>query len=212
MEASGAAYTRGVFPTTVWTVIRRAGASDPQAMEGFARDYRLPVLRYIERRGFAPSDAEDLCQEVFLRILSSQVLARVDQERGRFRSLVLAVTRHVLQNARRGSGREPRREPELPDLRSDADPEFDAGWILHLAERAMTRLEGSDSPYYDVLRGHLSGAAQDRNKLWIARKKLVALIRDEVARTCSSPEQLEEELAYLSPFLRPEVRDSAGNP
>jgi hypothetical protein len=202
-----------VFPTTVWTVIRKAGANDPQAMEGFARDYRLPVLRYIERRGFSLNDADDLCQEVFLRILSSQVLARVDQELGRFRSLVLAVTRHVLQNAQRGSSREPRREPDLPDLESgDSDPEFDAAWILHLADRAMTRLGDSDSPYYEVLRGHLSGAPQDRNKLWIARKKLIALIRDEVARTCSSPEELEEELAYLSPFLRPATRESSQIP
>src|SRR5262245_49640276 len=112
-----------MFPTTVWTVIRKAGANDRQAMEGFARDYRLPVLRYIERRGFSRNDAEDLCQEVFLRILSSQVLARVDRELGRFRSLVLAVTKHVLQRARRGSSREPRREPDLPELQSgDGDP------------------------------------------------------------------------------------------
>ena len=193
-----------MFPTTVWTVIRKAGASDPQAIEGFARDYRPPVLRYIERKGFSGNDAEDLCQEVFLRILSGNVLARVDRGLGRFRSLVLAVTTHVLQHAQLKASREPRREPDLPDLEVGAtDADFDAAWILHLAERAMIRLEGSDSPYYQVLRGHLSGAAQDRSKLWIARKKLIALIRDEVARTCSSPEQVEEELAHLSPFLRP---------
>ncbi len=198
-----------MFPTTVWTVIRKAGANDPRAMEGFARDYRSPVLRYIERRGYSRNDAEDLCQEVFLRILSSAVLSRADQELGRFRSLVLAVTRHVLQHAQRRSSREAQRERELPDLPGEGDdPEFDAAWILHLAERALLRLADSDSPYYEVLRGHLSGVPQDRNKLWIARKKLVGLIRDEVARTCSSPVQMEEELAHLSPFLRP----TPGNP
>src|SRR5688572_28764923 len=138
-------------------------------MEGFARDYRLPVLRYIERRGFSGNDAEDLCQEVFLRIFSSQVLSRVDRDLGRFRSLVLAVTKHVLQHALRRSRREPYREPDLEDFADGSrDPEFDAAWILHLAERAMVRLEEAESPYYEVLRGHLSGAPQDRNKLWIA--------------------------------------------
>jgi hypothetical protein len=196
-----------VFPTTVWTVIRKAGANDPQALDGFAREYRLPVLRYIQRRGFSGSDAEDLCQEVFLRMLSGRVLARVDQNLGRFRSLVLAVTKHVLQHAFRKSSREPFREPELADVEDGCrDPEFDAAWILCLAERAMVRLADSGSPYYAVLRDHLSGAPQNRNKLWIARKKLIALIRDEVARTCSTPEQLEDELAYLSPFLRPDQR------
>ena len=176
-------------------------------MEGFAREYRLPVLRYIERKGFSGSDAEDLCQEVFLRILSSQVLARADQALGRFRSLVLAITRHVLLHARERSGREPGRIPDLPEVpQQDGDPEFDAAWILHLSERAMRRLEDADSPYYDVLRGHLSGVHQDRNQLWIARKKLIGLIRDEVSRTCSSAVQLEEELAYLSSFLRPSPR------
>ncbi len=180
-----------------------AGASDPQALEGFARDYRPPVLRYIGRQGFPANDAEDLCQEVFLRILSSQVLARVDQARGRFRSLVLAVTRHVLQHAQDRSTREPRELGLLDVQGGDGDPEFDAAWILHLAERAMIRLEESESPYHGVLRGHLSGTPQDRNKLWIARKKLIGLIRAEVARTCSSPAQVEEELAHLTPFLRP---------
>ncbi len=193
-----------MFPTTVWTVIRKAGANDPQAKEDFARDYRAPVLRYLERKGLSEADAEDLCQEVFLRMLSSDLLSRVDRALGRFRSLVLAVTKHVLQHAQRSAVRAPRREPELPELHDgETDPEFDAAWILHLAERAMVRLGDSDSRYYEVLRGHLSGRAMDRNKLWIARKKLIALIRDEVARTCASPAQLEEELAYLSPFLRP---------
>ena len=78
----------------------------------------------------------------------------------------------------------------------------------------MSRLEASDSPYYEVLREHLSGRATDRNKLWIARRKLMGLVRDEVARTCASLAQLDEELAYLSPFLRssPDARESSENP
>ena len=50
-------------------------------------------------------------------------------------------------------------------------------------------------------KGTLLPPAQDRNKLWIARKKLTALIRDEIAYTCQSTDQIEAELAYLSGYL-----------
>ncbi len=51
------------------------------------------------------------------------------------------------------------------------------------------------------MKGHLAGESQNRNKLWIARNKLIALIRHEIALTCRSPEEFEEEAAYLSTFL-----------
>jgi hypothetical protein len=188
-----------VFPTTIWTSIERAGASDPAALEAFAREYRAPVLAAIQKRGFAGGDAEDLCQEVFLRILSGDVLARADATKGRFRSLVLAVTMHVIQHRLAK-----RKEIVTDDLEPlDRDPDFDRAWVLHLAERAMRRLREASSPYFDVLQGHLAGDAQDRNKLWIARNKLQSLIRDEVARTCSSPGEIEGELEYLRRYLRP---------
>lgn len=188
-----------MFPTTIWTTIEKAGAADPAALEGFAREYRAPVLAAIQRRGFSDGDAEDLCQEVFLRLLSGDVLARADAAKGRFRSLVLAVTLHAVQH--RLAKRTEVVTDELEPV--DRDPDFDRAWVLHLAERAMGRLRASSSPYFDVLQGHLAGVAQDRNKLWIARNKLQALVRDEVARTCSSPGEIEGELEYLRRYLRP---------
>ena len=187
-----------MFPTTVWTTIRRAGDADATALDDFARDYRTPVRQFVRSRGFASADADDLCQEVFLRLLAGRVLARADPSKGRFRSLLLAVTTHVLQN----HGRK-KREVVRDDLEPlQRDPDFDRAWVLHLASRAMARLRAAESPYYTVLEGHLGGTPQDRNKLWIARRKLTALIRDEVARTCAAPELIEEELEYLSHYLR----------
>jgi len=188
-----------MFPTTTWTTIRRAGESDGEALETFASSYREPVLRFLRRRGFAHADAEDLCQEVFVRVLRGRVLARADAERGRFRSLLLAVVTHVVQDHRRR-----RREPPAGDL-DPAVPaaEFDREWVLDLVEKGFERLRKEESPYYGVLRAHLEGVSQDRNRLWIARGKLLARIRHEVALTCSSPGDLEEELAHLSPYLRP---------
>lgn len=199
-----------MFPTTIWSTIRDAGSRDPNALERFAEQYRAPVLSFVRSRGFRGPDAEDLCQEVFVRVLAGRVLERADARRGRFRSLLHSVTTHVIQDRLRRRRDEPALEREPSDPGPDRDPEFDRAWILHLAGRALGRLREQGSPYYEVLRGHLDGAKQDRNRLWIARGKLQALVRDEVAQTCSSPEELEDELALLSPYLRPseKVRDA----
>ena len=197
--APTAPYNAGVFPTTIWTTIQRAGDRDPQAMQGFAERYRLPVLRFIRRRGFGEDDAEDLCQEVFMRLLAGDALERADASKGRFRSLMLAIARNTILHRLRK-----RKEVLVEELEiEDTDPEFDREWIVHLTERAMARLREAESPYYDILAGHLGEEKQDRKKLWIARKKLRALIRDEVVQTCTSADQVEAELAYLERFLRP---------
>ncbi len=194
-----------MFPTTIWTTIHRAGGQDADAIARVAELYRAPVLEFIKRRGFRGGDADDVCQDVFLRVLQGGVLATADEERGRFRSLLLSVTTHVMQDRQRR-----RRETPVEDLEPPArdEPEFDEGWAMHLAGRALERLREQGSPYYDVLEAHLTGQPQDRNKLWIARTKLAALIRQEVAFTCASRADYEEEMAYLAPFLRPRRKGS----
>ena len=190
-----------MFPTTIWTRILEAGAQDPNALDDFARRYRPPVLAHVRSRGFAGQDADDLCQEVFLRVIQGGVLAKADRNRGRFRSLLRAVTTRTLQDRLRR-----RRDVsalELEPAAEETDDGFDREWAWHLTERALERLEAQGSPYHAVLRGHLKGEAQDRNKLWIARRKLTECIRREVAETCLSQEDFEAELAYLAPFLRP---------
>jgi RNA polymerase sigma factor (sigma-70 family) len=188
-----------VFPTTIWTTIHQAGAEDSLALADVAQRYRQPVLEFIRRRGYRGPDAEDLCHDVFLRVLKGGVLAKADRNRGRFRSLLLSVTVHVIQDRLRKRREMPVKDLEPPQRES----EFDEGWALHLTERALQRLQEQGSPYYDVLEGHLAGQRQDRNKLWIARKKLAALIRQEVVYTCATRADYETELAYLSQYLRP---------
>jgi RNA polymerase sigma factor (sigma-70 family) len=191
-----------VFPTTIWTTIQQAGARNTVALADVAERYRQPVLEFIRRRGYQGADAEDLCQDVFLRVLKGGVLAKADRDRGRFRSLLLSVTVHVIQDRLRK-----RREMPVEDLEPpQRENEFDEGWALHLTERAIEQLREQGSPYYDVLEGHLAGRRQDRNKLWIARRKLATLIRQEVAYTCATRADFETELAYLAQYLRPAKR------
>ncbi len=79
--------------------------------------------------------------------------------------------------------------------------QVDAG--LTRPEAAMAQLESVQSPYHQVLRDRLAGQKQDRKRLYHARRRLIALIRSEIAMTCSSHREFEEETAYLSPYLRP---------
>ncbi|MCZ6699915.1 MAG: RNA polymerase sigma factor [Planctomycetota bacterium] len=190
-----------MFPTTLWSTIRQAGKHDPGALQRFAERYRPVLHDFVRRRGFGESDAEDVCQDVFVRVLSGAVLTGADPAKGRFRSLLLTITTRVMADLARRMQR--RRTESLEREPADRDPDFDQSWALHLARTALDRLREEGSPYYEVLVDHLSGKPQDRKRLWNARRKLIALIRHEVALTCSSHREFEEEVAYLSGFLRP---------
>lgn len=196
-----------VFPTTMWSEVRRAGARDRGALEDFAARYRSVLMRYLGRRGLPEWDAEDLCQEILLKLIRGAVLANADPAKGRFRSLLLAVTRNTLADRQRARRQIPAALPDGAAAEEvgagGEDPEFDHEWALHLAAAALAYLESEGSPYYAVLRDHLQGQAQDRNRLWLARRKLIARIRHEIAMTCASAHDFEDEVAYLSRFLRP---------
>jgi RNA polymerase sigma-70 factor (ECF subfamily) len=186
-----------VFPTTVWDLVRDAGAFDPAALDRFADGYRTPVVEFLRGRGAPPQDCEDLCHEVFVRLLKGGVLAKADPQRGRFRSLLCTVTMHVLVDWHR---RRPKPASELADPEAPA-PDFDRVWALHLVERAMERLRADAPTYYEDLRKHLDEQEVDRNRLWIARKKLSAFVRHEIALPCRSPEEIDEERLLLDPYL-----------
>jgi RNA polymerase sigma-70 factor (ECF subfamily) len=180
-------------------VVRAAGSRDPSALEELAREYRPPVLAFIRSRGIGGALAEDLCQDVFVRVLAGDVLAKADAGRGRFRALLCTVTIRVIQDWSRRQREVPAEAVEV----EVAATSFDRAWVLHLLQRALIRLRDDHPKSYDVLRGHLAGTKQNRNKLWIARTKLVASMRREIAVTCRSPREIEDEIARLSPYLRP---------
>lgn len=192
-----------MFPTTVWEVVRAAGGRDPSALDQIAERYRAPVLAFISSRGIGASIAEDLCQEVFVRLLAGNVLAKADATRGRFRALLCTVTVRTIQDWSRKH-----REIAVKDLDvAVATPGFDRVWVLHLVERALKSLKEVSPRSYQVLRRHLSGETTDRNKLWIARGKLASLMRREIAITCRTAQEIEQEIACLSPYLRPLKKD-----
>ena len=160
----GEASHRAVFATTHWSVVLAARSSDaPQArasLEKLCQTYWFPLYAYVRRRGYSQADAEDLTQEFFTRILEGDWLTRVDRQRGRFRSFLLASISYFLANEWNKSRRQKRgggRVMSLPFGTADTScrwepadhvtPEqtFEWRWAVALLNQVMDRLRAENS-------------------------------------------------------------------
>ena len=208
------------FQSTLWTVIRGADRGEESALRQFALKYRGPIVAYIARRGL-PNDAEDLAQEVFLRLLEDRVLSKADPSRGRFRSLLLAVTRHVIGHHRERESAQKRgggnvRSLENVDVSSqEPDEFFDREWVGHLLEVSLARLAREHPNYHDALRRSvLEGApvadiaaalgrteGDVNNLIHRGKKKVADYLREQIQEYSLSREDYEAELQYLSRFF-----------
>ena len=90
------------FTTTHWSVIAQCALTDlPEAKKALAQlceTYWPPIYSFIRRRGYTPSDAQDLTQSFFAYFLRTRDYARVDPVHGKFRSFLLASVKHFLAN------------------------------------------------------------------------------------------------------------------
>jgi RNA polymerase sigma factor (sigma-70 family) len=90
------------FTTTNWSVVLEAGQTDydraASALEGLCSRYWYPVYAFIRRRGSDPHEAKDLTQAFFTHLLEKETLKKVDREKGKFRSFLLASATNFLTN------------------------------------------------------------------------------------------------------------------
>lgn len=90
------------FATTNWSVIR--SAQNPDSLENQAalgqlcRNYWQPLYAYIRTKVTDPDKAADLTQGFFTHLIEKQILSRVSDERGNFRSFLLACVRNYMNN------------------------------------------------------------------------------------------------------------------
>ncbi len=86
------------FATTHWSVVLSAGdRADTQyeyALQTLCRIYWYPLYAYARHRGYQASDAEDLIQSFFARLLEKDILARITRDKGKFRSFLLTALNH----------------------------------------------------------------------------------------------------------------------
>lgn len=147
------------FATTHWSLVVSAQGEPGRAQTALAalcQAYWYPLYAFVRRQGLSAPDAEDLTQEFFARLLAKGWLEAAAQDRGRFRSFLLAALKHFLANewhraraAKRGGGATPvaldalsaeaRYLHEPPDA---ATPErlYDRRWALTLLDQVLTRL------------------------------------------------------------------------
>jgi RNA polymerase sigma factor (sigma-70 family) len=150
------------FPSSIWTVILSVKDDPERVKDLVVRRYREPVYQFLRMRGLIHEDAEDVAQEVFLQICTEEFLLKADREKGKFRTLVLAVTRNLLAFFHRyqmAERRDRRRKVTLGDLDLPADEptdlDFDRLWIKNLMTQALDRLK--DDPMVQALQQQLSG-------------------------------------------------------
>jgi RNA polymerase sigma-70 factor (ECF subfamily) len=150
----------GIFPTTVWSEVRRGGAQAagrPSALEELARRYQAPAEAYLRAAlGLPRERAHELFQEFFAWMLASDFLAKAAPERGRFRAFLKVALRRFATDAlrsaaaaKRGGGCAPRSLDAAPEEGGVPEPadraaktpeeELDQAWRASVVEAAFER-------------------------------------------------------------------------
>jgi RNA polymerase sigma-70 factor (ECF subfamily) len=152
-----------------------------KALAELCRTYWRPVFAYVGRSGYNATDAQDLTQGFFLKILKGDLLQRADPERGRFRTLLLHALKNFLLDGhaketakKRGGGVEFISWDDVSEEyadRSAANPQaldgcpadrlFDIRWAATVVEQAQWRLgeeceRNGRRRLFDCVRGSLA--------------------------------------------------------
>jgi RNA polymerase sigma-70 factor (ECF subfamily) len=152
---------RAQFEATSWTNLmaaRQQGSPGADAaLEKLCRTYWYPLYAHVRRRGFDATQAEDMTQEFFYRILKENFLGAADRTKGKFRSFLLASLDNFLHEQRRQAGAQKRgggktlfsldagdaEQRYLQEPAADLTPEklFTRRWFLTLHEEVLARLQ-----------------------------------------------------------------------
>jgi RNA polymerase sigma-70 factor (ECF subfamily) len=215
-----------------------AGHKSPQADHALAQlcqTYWVPLYTYLRKKGHQPSEAEDLVQSFFARLIEKAALAAADPHRGRFRSFLVASLRHFVAN-RRDHDQAHKRGGRVKKFNLDfgaaedayhrepwteLTPEkiFDRRWALDLLAVVLKQLqhtyvESGKGELFERLRPYLTGnpdnaayadVAKDlgmtADSLKMAasrlRKRYREILRQTIADTVASPEDVDDEIRHL---------------
>jgi len=231
------------FASTHWSIVAQSAQTDvPEAANALAQlceTYWPPIYSFIRRRGYAPSDAEDLTQSFFAYFLRTKAYSRTDRLHGKFRSFLLASVKNFLadnwdreQAIRRGGGYrfvslDQGTAESFYDVASASDSTaehlFELRWAKSLTAGALDSLrqelhaEGK-AQLFEQLKNFLTGGdvlpsydeasaqtglprATVKTHVHRLRQRYREIVRREVARTVSSPHEIDEELHYLCNIL-----------
>jgi RNA polymerase sigma-70 factor (ECF subfamily) len=153
-----------LFPSTHWSVVLAAGETQAEpeiaqaALAELCQIYWTPLYGFVRSRGYIMHDAQDLTQSFFAYLIEHKIYARVDRQKGRFRSFLLASLKNFIADTadrertlKRGAGQAllPLHEEQIKDAEllfqshsasSSADQIFDRSWAEALVAAGLDRL------------------------------------------------------------------------
>ena len=213
------------FEPTIWTRIERAKGGDPHARDQVYWQYRKPVERFLERRLRRVADVEALADDVMMTVLDPDFLRQVDRSKGRFRDLLLAVTRYRMYNEGRRIANEYKRRVSFDDIQSlpapsnDEAGDFDRFYADEVFQEALSRFrqeaEERESPearvvdlYYhsrltqpEIAERLGKTVAGVNTHLDRGRKRLRKHLRDVLALVSQDAEEGEREIRHVLAIL-----------
>ena len=156
-----------LFPSTHWSVVLAAGRSlvEPQAAQAalaeLCQSYWTPLYSFVRSRGYTVHDAQDLTQSFFAYLIERKIYKRVDRQKGRFRSFLLASLKNFLADTadrertlKRGGGQKflPLHEWQINEAESlfqnyrggsTEDQIFDQTWAETLVTAGLEQLSAA---------------------------------------------------------------------
>lgn len=151
----------GAFPTTDWGLFVDIRGGSPAAklaaLEILARRYWKPVFRFLQFSGKDEESAKDLTQAFFAEWIETNAFAKADEQKGRFRSFMLASLKRFAANEHRADQAQKRRptagllsldelmdneeKPFEPEYAETPDKAFDRAWAAEVVGRVLDHLE-----------------------------------------------------------------------
>ena len=217
------------FATTNWSLVGTAKPDKAsqtrarEALEELCRVYWFPLYAFVRGRGYSATDAQDLTQTFFARIIEKGGFASADRERGRFRSYLLGAMKHFLANEWHRAKTQ-KRGGQVRFIEWDAldpegryagassqwdDPEhlFDCEWALEIVSRAMQALreemvEAGKSDRFELLKGCLIGEDE------LPRKEIAAQLAMSEGAVKVSVHRLRQRFRKL---LRAAIAETVSN-
>jgi RNA polymerase sigma-70 factor (ECF subfamily) len=206
------------FQPTAWTRIlsAREGSDTTVAavLEDLAQLYWRPVYFHVRRKGYSSHDAEDLTQQFFATFIERGALMKADRNKGKFRTFLLTSVNYFLcdeYDKRNAMKRTPNLDFEAAHPQFVESNTFDRDWATLILGRAFARLRDVAPQEAEVVEAQRGGKIRHKElaeKLGLSeanvrvmahrgRKKMRAIILEELRETTTSDAEAEEELSAL---------------
>jgi len=179
-----------------WALVARAQSGDSDAFALLVLRYQAPVIHFCYRMAGSRQDAEDIAQEVFLRL--HRYLSRLSPQ-AKFSTVLFGIARnltlnHIRDNKRRGQGR----TQPLEQM-----PEFETRHGRPAHEARLKEIES----HLELAMARLS----DEHRMVIHLREVQGLDYDEIAGVLRCRKgTVKSRLARAREHLRRLMIDSGG--